>query len=200
MKSNTIAVFLVLLLFVSCKEENSKKNVATTKELKKKELLLSTISNAWDFYDTPINQTAEQSVVTWTELRNLLQELHLKPKGTISAFQQKATAIATAATALSQNIPQCYNQPEIKSRIGTLITKIKLLDLYLHLDAIAQDKVVQIIPEINKELASLQRQMDKIVVKSNIPTEQGESELKQMKDASRAISNQPTDQNLPRVD
>jgi hypothetical protein len=44
-----------------------------------------------------------------------------------------------------------------------------LLDLYIHLDNISDKKVVHLIAEINVELASLQRQMDKIVEKSKIP-------------------------------
>jgi hypothetical protein len=47
--------------------------------------------------------------------------------------------------------------------------------LDIHLDKIPDEKVVSI-AEINKELASLQRQMDKIVEKSKI-VEEGESEL-----------------------
>jgi hypothetical protein len=43
--------------------------------------------------------------------------------------------------------------------------------------------VVHLIAEINVELASLQRQMDKIVEKSKIPVEE-ESDLIKMMDAS----------------
>jgi hypothetical protein len=43
--------------------------------------------------------------------------------------------------------------PQIKSRISVLITKVRMLDLYIHLD-IPDDKVVVSIAEINKELAS----------------------------------------------
>jgi hypothetical protein len=49
--------------------------------------------------------------------------------------------------------------------------------------------VVHLIAEINNELASLQRQMDKIKKKSKIPVEEGESELMKMMDDSRAIPN-----------
>ena len=49
--------------------------------------------------------------------------------------------------------------------------------------------------------SSLQRQMDKIVEKSKIPIEEGESELMKMMDASRAIPTTPViDPNLPRVE
>jgi hypothetical protein len=66
--------------------------------------------------------------------------------------------------ALNENLPIQFDKPQIKSRISTLITKVRLLDLYIHLDAF-QIKVVHLIAEINNELASLQRQMDKIVEK-----------------------------------
>jgi hypothetical protein len=46
--------------------------------------------------------------------------------------------------------------------------------------------VVHLIAEINNELASLQRQMDKIVEKSKIPVEEGESELMKMMDDSQS--------------
>jgi hypothetical protein len=77
--------------------------------------------------------------------------------------------------ALTTNIPVQFNASN-KSRIPVLITKVRMLDLYIHLDKIPDDKVVVSIAEINKELASLQREMDKIVEKSKIPVEEGESE------------------------
>ena len=62
------------------------------------------------------------------------------------------------------------------------------------------DKVAFLIGEINKELVSLERQMDKIVEKSKIPVEEGESDLLKMMDTTRAIPNVPIDKNLPRVE
>jgi hypothetical protein len=80
---------------------------------------------------------------------------------------------------------------------------VRLLDLFIHLDNIPDKKVVHTIAEINNELASLQRQMDKITEKSKIPVEEGESELMKMMDASRAIpntANTPIDPNTPRIE
>ena len=62
---------------------------------------------------------------------------------------------------------------QIKSRISILITKIKMMDLFIHLNQIPDEKVTFLIGEINKELVSLQRQMDNIFVKSKIPKEEG---------------------------
>ena len=88
---------------------------------------------------------------------------------------------------LNNNIPMAYNKPEIKSRIAVLICKINSLNLFINLDEIPDDKVVALIIEINIELISLQKQLDEIVRKSTIPREEGESDLIQMLDTSRAI-------------
>jgi hypothetical protein len=200
MKFKLLYTFLVLVLLASCKDDSEKRRLENEKQQKKNELIFSKVSKAWDFYDEPINETSENLVSDWSEFRSLLNELRLKPKKTIGAFQQKATAISKKAAAMDDNIPEKFNQPQIKSRIATMTTKVRLLDLYIHLDLIPAEKVVKIISEINNELASLQRQMDKIEVRSTIPVEIGESELKQMLDASRAIPNEPIDPNLPRVE
>lgn len=91
--------------------------------------------------------------------------------------------------ALNNSIPVQFNQPQIRSRISILITKVKMMDLFIHLHKIPDDKVTFLIGEINKELVSLERQMDKIVEKSKIPQEEGESDFLRMLDTTRAIPN-----------
>ncbi len=179
---------LVLLLF-SCQDKNEKRIAENKKEMAKKEIIFSTIEKAWIFYDEPINETAEETVKTWNELRLFLAELSKKPKKTIGAFQQKAKAISKAAINLNTNIPLQFDKPQIKSRIAVVITKVRMLDLYINLDRIPSEKVVQLIGEINRELATLQREMDKTVEKSKIPLEEGEADLKRMLDSTRAIPN-----------
>jgi hypothetical protein len=203
MKYKIIPFLFLIISLSSCKDDNQKRIAENEKDAKKKEVIFSNIKKGWVFYDTPINTTAEESVATWNELRLFLAELAQKPKRTIGAFQQKATAISKKAMALNENLPIQFDKPQIKSRISTLITKVRLLDLYIHLDAISDKKVVHLIAEINNELASLQRQMDKIVEKSKIPVEEGESELMKMMDASRAIPNSSpsmVDPNTPKVE
>jgi hypothetical protein len=195
-------LFLIILLS-SCKNEDQKRIAENEKDAQKKEVIFSNINKGWVFYDTPINTTSEASMATWNELRLFLAELAIKPKKTIGAFQQKSTAISKKVMALNENIPNQFDKPQIKSRISTLITKVRLLDLYIHLDNIPDKKVIHTIAEINNELSSLQRQMDKITEKSKIPIEAGESELMKMMDASRAIPNTPTtpiDPNTPQIE
>jgi hypothetical protein len=200
MKYKLFSFLFLIILFSSCKNNDQKQLAENQKDAQKKEVIFSNISKGWVFYDEPINATSEASMATWNELRLFLTELAIKPKNTIGAFQQKATAISKKAMALNDNTPGQFNKPQIKSRISTLITKVRLLDLYIHLDNIPDKKVVHMVAEINNELSSLQRQMDKITEKSKIPVEEGESELMKMMDASRAIPNTPIDPNTRRVE
>lgn len=201
MKYKLISFFLLLFVLNSCQDNNQKRLAENKKAAEKKELIFSNINKGWVFYDTPINTTSEASVASWTELRLFLAELAQKPKKTIGAFQKKSSEISKKAMALSNNVPYNFSKPQIKSRISVLITKVRLLDLFIHLDNIPDKKVVLLIAEINKELVSLQRQMDKIVEKSKIPVEEGESDLLKMMDTTRAIPNTPIiDPNIPRVE
>ncbi|MBZ4042738.1 hypothetical protein [Flavobacterium hibisci] len=198
-----IALFLVLVFILnSCQDENEKRLAENKKEAKKKEIIFNNINKEWSFIDEPINEISEKNATDWKEWGEFLKELGGKPRKTIGAFQKKSAAIAKKAMALNNNIPAQFDQPQIRSRISILITKVKMMDLFIHLHKIPDDKVTFLIGEINKELVSLQRQMDKIVEKSKIPQEEGESDFLRMLDTARAIPNSmpPIDQNLPKVE
>ncbi|WP_276379047.1 hypothetical protein [Flavobacterium sp. H4147] len=202
MKYRIILFLLLVFGLQSCQNENERRLAENAKEAKKKEKIFSNINKAWIFIDEPINEVSEKNAVTWTEWRDFLKEIGDKPRKTIGAFQKKSSAIAKKAVALNNNIPSQFNQPQIKSRISILITKIKMMDLFIHLNQIPDDKVAFLIGEINKELVSLERQMDKIVEKAKIPKEQGEEDFLKMLDTTRAIQNtEPLKEpNLPRVE
>ncbi len=195
-------IYLLSLVFVlfSCKDQTQKRIVETEKDFKKKELIFSNIDKGWIFNANPINSTSQANKSIWKEWGLFLTELEQKPKKTIGAFQKKSTELSKKVMDLNNNIPIDFNKPQIKSRISMLITKVRMLDLYIHLDNIPDKKVVVLVGEINVELVSLQNQMDKIVRKSKIPMEAGESELKKMLDTARAIPNVKPDPNLPRIE
>lgn len=199
MKYSLVFICTLFFLLTSCKEDNQQRNQENKIAAQKKEVIFKNISKSWEFYATPINTTSEQSATSWTEFRQFLEELGQKPSKTIGAFQNKAAELSKKVLLLN-NIPFQFQKPQIKSRIGTLITKVRLLDLFIHLDAIPDKKVVILISEINAELVSLQRQMDKITEKSKIPVEEGESDMLRMLDTTRAIPNTTLDPNLPRVE
>ncbi len=197
-----ISLFLLLIFVLnSCQNEDEKRLAAQQKEAKKNEKIFNNINKGWTFIDEPINEVSEKNVNSWNEWRDFLKEIGEKPRKTIGAFQKKSSAISKKAMALNNNIPAEFNLPQIKSRISILITKVKMMDLFIHLSAIPDEKVTFLIGEINKELISLERQMDKIVEKSKIPKEEGEEDFLRMLDTTRAIPNTaPVDPNLPKVE
>ncbi|RTZ11226.1 hypothetical protein EKM05_00900 [Flavobacterium sp. GSP27] len=201
MKYKTAIFFALALLLFSCQDNNQKRLSENKKEMQRREIIFKNIEKGWVFYDTPVTEASEKSLATWNAWRIFLAELALKPRKSIKAFQQKSKALSKKVMDLNENIPYEYSKPQIKSRISTLITKVRLLDLFINLDAIPDKKITQLVSEINLELVSLQRQMDKITEKSKIPIEEGESELMKMMDTTRAIPNTPIiDPNIPRVE
>jgi hypothetical protein len=201
MKFKYIYVFLLIFGLFSCKNENEKRQIESIKDIKKKELIFSIIEKAWVFNAKPFNETSRSSTLTWKEWREFLAELDQKPKKTIGAFQKKSAELSKKAMALNNLIPVEFNKPQIKARIAILVTKVQMLDLYIHLTDIPEQKVIALIPEINIQLVALQNEMDKIVLKNKIPLEEGESDLLKMLDTARAIPNTPQlDPNIPRVE
>lgn len=201
MKLKFLYLFSLVFVLNSCKNDTEKRLVETQKDAKKKELIFENINKAWVFNANPINATSQANTLSWNEWRMFLAELDQKPKKTIGAFQKKSTELSKKAMALNDFIPTEFNKPQIKARISILITKVRMLDLYIHLNDIPDQNVLVLVGEINTELASLQNEMDKIVQKSKIPLEEGESDLLKMLDTARAIPNTPqTDPNLPRIE
>ncbi len=192
-------LFLVFIL-TSCKNENEKQRIESQKDSKSRAVIFENINKGWVFNAKSSNATAQASAVNWNEWRLFLAELNQKPQKTISAFKKKSTELSKKVTALNDNIPSEFSKPQIKARIATLITKVRLLDLFLHLNTIPDQKVVVLVTQINEELFSLQNQMDKLIQKSKIPLEEGESDLLRMLDTTRAIPNEVIDSNTPRVE
>ncbi len=189
MKLQFSCLFLVLFLMLSCQENKEQRLVENAKNAKKQEIIFDNINKGWNFNAKPINTTSQGLVGMWNEWRIFLSELNQKPKSTIGAFQKKAKELSKKAADLNNNIPIAYNKPEVKSRIAVLISKVNALNLFINLDEIPYQKVVALVNEINIQLVSLQTQLDEIIRKSTIPKEEGESDLIQMLDTSRAIPN-----------
>ena len=182
-------LFLVLFLTLSCQNNKEQRLIETAKEAKKQEIIFDNINKGWNFNAKPLNPASQGLVEMWNEWRIFLIELNQKPKSTIGAFQKKAIELSKKAADLNNNIPVAYNKPEVKSRIAVLISKINSWNMFLNLDKIQDKKVVALVLEINIQLISLQSQLDEIVRKNTIPKEEGESDLIQMLDTSRAIPN-----------
>jgi hypothetical protein len=181
----------LFFLIISCKDNNEIRLAENLKDSKKKEIIFANINKAWIFSTQPSNTTSQTLTTNWTEWRIFLDEMSKKPKLTIGAFQQKAKNLSKKALDLKTNIPVRFNGAAIKARITVLITKVNSLDLYINLTQIPDAKVIVLIGEINEQIQSLQVQMDEITRRSQIQTEEGESDLIKMMDTTRAIPNNP---------
>jgi len=182
------SLFIVLLVS-SCQNNDEKQRAEQQKDEQAKELIFTKISKGWHFATPPLNPTTQSLVQNWTELRQFTTELHETPKSSIGAFQKKAKELSIKAFALNQNIPAQFNKPEIKSRISALLTRINSINLFINIDAIPEQKVLALISEVDVTLTSLYAQLDEIVRKSQIPEEEGESDMIRMLDTTRAIPN-----------
>ena len=181
-----IAFLAIAIAGTSCTDDSAERKMAYEREAQKRQQVFSAISKAWQFNTQPANPQSENLKVSWGPWRVFLSELEQKPQSTITAFRAKTKILATRAREL-QDIPPPYNKPQVISRIAVLRTKINELDLYINLERIQEAKITELVAEINAELASFQGQLAEIARRSQIPREQGESDLIRMRDTSRAI-------------
>lgn len=187
MKFKIIYLLLFFAGFVSCKNDTDIRVIEQQKEAQKKEVVFNNINKGWFFDINAVEPTTQSKINRWIEWRAFLSEINQKPKSSIGAFQKKAAALSKKVIDLNNNIPSEFNNPQVKSRITAVTTKIKTLDLFIHLNQIQDQKVIQLIADINIEIIALQRQMEEIVRRSLIPREAGEPDYIKIKDSSRAI-------------
>lgn len=191
MKLSFSTLLLLLVFFSSCQEDPKVRALEQEKETQKREAIFTNINNGWNFNSQPVYGTSQELTTNWAEWRVFLNELGQKPKSSIGAFQQKAKTLSKRAMELNNNVPIKYNLPEIKSRIAVITTKVNAINLYIHLNQIPDKKIVQIVQEINNEVASMQWQLDEIKRKGEIKIEDGESDMRRMLDTARAIPTSP---------
>lgn len=186
------SLLLLLLLFSSCQDDPKVRILEQEKETKKREVIFNNISKGWNFNSVPSNATSQELTSFWAEWRVFLHELGQKPKSSIGAFQQKAKTLSKKAFELNGKIPIKFDLPEVRSRISVITTKINAINLYIHLNPIPDQKIVQLVQEVNTELASLNSQLDEIKRRDHIKIEDGEGDMLRMLDTARAIPTNPT--------
>lgn len=187
MKFKLYSLLLLVIFLFSCQQDDAKSKAEKLKDIKKKEAVFYAINEAW-FFDIP-EMTEKTRAITnnWAELRLFVTELDQKPTSSIGAFQKKAKILSKKVAELNNNIPEQFNTTPVKSRIAILNTKINSLNLYINLRDIPVKKVEKILAEINVELYWFYEQMEEIIIRSEIPAEEGEPDFMLMKDSTRAI-------------
>ncbi len=180
-----IISFIFFVIALSSCQDDKQHLIDAQKIAKKNEAVFKNISKMWQFQFPSARPEVTATLNTWNAWRQFEIELLQKPKSTLSAFQLKTKNIATKADALVTTIPFEYNKPQVLSRIAALNTKLKSLEMYLHLNVIPEQKVAKLIPEINEEIKGLYSQWDEIIIKKAIPKEIGEDLMLQALDTTR---------------
>jgi hypothetical protein len=184
MRRLLVSFLSFFMLLCSC-QEDAQHHLDAQKIAQKNEAVFKNISKMWQFQFPSARPEITATLNSWNAWRQFEIELLQKPKSTLSAFQLKTKNIASKADALTASIPEEYNKPQVLSRFAALNTKLKSLELYLNLRVIPEQKVAQLIPEINEEIKGLYNQWDEILIKKAIPKEIGEALMLQALDTAR---------------
>ncbi len=187
MNFKCIAFILPLVMLFSCQNDNEIREKERLKNIEKSEKIFDKINKSWEFNDVRSSEEVRAILKNWNEWNDFSRELSQKPKSSINAFRKKAIALSKKAEDLNKNIPEKFNNPQVKSRISIIVTQLRSLDLYINLDQIPAEKVISLIPSVNKGMQSLEAQFQEILRKEKIPLEQGEADMIRMLDTTRAI-------------
>jgi hypothetical protein len=179
----SIVFLLFSFLLLSCKEDNTK--AENEKIIAKNTQTFNLVNSVWNLKTPMLSPTAKNEVANWNEWQQFVIEINQKPKSNLTAFQLKTKNISSKIDSLQLNIPSQFDKPQVKSRIAALNTKIKMLDTFIHLTDVPQNKIKELIPEINEEINALVGQWEEIIVKKRIPREVGEEYLIKALDTAR---------------
>lgn len=180
---SSLLLLLSLVLF-SCNDKDERM-ADSDKAAKHNDSVFAIINQNWKFNIPPVAPKVQANINNWQKWRVFNQELQQKPKSSLNAFRLKAKNLSAKADSLSVGIPKMFDKPAVKSRISTLNTKLKSLDTFISLEYIPTKKVITIIQDISTEVISIQNQMNEIIVKSEIPKEEGEAIMLQALDTTR---------------
>ena len=179
----SVFIFFISLLIISCNDETAKED--NEKIMAKNKQTFNLVNSIWDLKTPQISPTAQNEIANWNEWRQFALEINQKPKSNLTAFQLKTKNLSSKVDSLQLNIPVLFDKPQVKSRLAALTTKIKLLDTFIHLTDVPQNKIKTLIPEINNEIKALVAQWEEIIIKRQIPKEVGEEYMIQALDTTR---------------
>lgn len=177
MKSFLAVLSSLIFVVFSCKNDSEQHEIEITRAKKEKELVFNNINKAWNFNRRKLTPASQSIASNWNEWRLFTDELYQKPKGTIGAFKRKTTSLVSKTEVLQTTIPEKLNKRQTKSRLATLITKVKALHMFINLDRIPEKKVLQLVRDLNLEVNAFQDQIEETVRRSQIQLEEGEAEM-----------------------
>lgn len=170
-------LFIIFLIVISCTDKDAIRREEAQKAVIKREELFKEISKNWNFKTADFTEETYDIVQDWAEWNVFYNELLQKPQTDIGAFQRKANTLVKQVEALHSTIPEVFNVTQIQSRFMVLDTKLKMLKIYINLDEIPSEDVINTVSEINVEVESVVSRMKTILDKQKIEREEGEIEM-----------------------
>jgi hypothetical protein len=186
-----LAVVLVAGIFSSCKEDDSKRIAEQERYQEKRAQVLNNLSRAWRFREMQLSPRSQELVQDWAQWRLFFSELSNIPTGTIEAFQKKSKDLTRKADDLFQSLPTELQVVELKSRFLVLLNYFRMIELFVNLDEIPEQKIMLLIQETNQQLSSIELQMEEMHRKKDIKMEAGEEDMLRLLDTSRAVREIP---------
>lgn len=193
-----VILYLFTLLLLSCSDRGNQSENSAKAEQKNAEVF-KTISEKWVFNFPNSNPQIQNALKNWNDWDQFKKELEQKPKTLLRAFQLKIENVAQKSDSLSLSVPEQFNNPQVRSRLVTLSTKINSLDTYMHLDNIPQKKVFSLIDDINGEIKGVYNQLDEVIIKQAIPKEIGEDEMIKALDTSRMANSKVFEESVTKL-
>jgi len=174
-----IFVLVVCCFAVFCTDNaNVLREEAKKTAIKRKEIV-EDISEKWDFKPVDFSQESYNIIQQWAEWNNFYNELLQKPQTDINAFHRKTTQLVKQVENLQTTIPETFNETEIQSRFSVLGAKFKMLKIYITLEDISTEKIIQILAEINTEIESIVNRIKTIIEKDKLQYEENEIQMLQ---------------------
>lgn len=194
-----LSLYIFALLFVSC-NNFSDLDADSEKTKARNEQVFKTISKEWNFVFPKARPEIENTLSEWKEWNQFQNELQQKPKTSLLAFKMKIENVSKRADSLYLQVPEKFNNPQVRSRLITLTTQLNSLNTYMHLQVIPEKKVTDLITTVNEEIKSVYKQMEEVILKEAIPTEIGEEEMIKALDTTRMASDNIFNENLEKID
>ena len=182
MYKSILIIFISVFLF-SCEEDTTK--AENEKIIAKNAQTFNLINSVWNLSIPTTSPNVKNELANWNAWQQFVIEINQKPKSNLTAFQLKTKNLSSKIDSLQFDIPFQFDKPQVKSRISALSTKIKMLDNFIQLTDVPQNKIKALIPEINLEIAALVGQWEEIYIKKQIPVEEGESYMIKALDTTR---------------
>ena len=179
-----ITILFISLFLFSCNGTDAQKE-ASEREVKKEQALFELLEKEWRFTFPTASPKVNLILNEWNEWQQFKNELSQKPKTSLSAYKLKIANVSKKSDSLQFYVPEVYKVPALTSRLLTLDTQLKNLDMYLQLKEVPIKKISPFLKQINTEIKGLYSQFKELEVLKNIPLEAREKQMLEAIDTTR---------------